>query len=99
MSSTDDLRARLAADVGPVPLRDLAIHHVTGALFVVHRRLALADAAVALVRDDAAAVGAWLQEGTLRKSADADLASWPQTAEYRVVVIHPYVLVQAPPDA
>ena len=99
MRAPDDLRDRLAADIGPVPLRDLAIHHLKGALFVVQRGLALADAAVALVRDDAAAVSGWLEQGTLRKSADADLAAWPQTAEYRVVVIHPYVLVEAPPDA
>ncbi len=90
------LRERLAADIGPVPLRLLATHHINGALFVVQPTVELVDAAVALVTDDAATVGAWLNDGTLRRSVDDDMATWPADGEYTVVVIHPYVLVTAP---
>lgn len=87
-------REKLAGEIGDVKLRDLAAHHLRGALFVVAAGASLLDVAVAVAADDVAQVREWLDDGTLRRSADDDLATWRHDGCFSAVVLQPYVLVQ-----
>ena len=90
------VRDALLEQVTEALLRDLAPHHLRGALFVVRRDLPLLQAAFAVAEDRAAEVAAWLASGALRRFEDADLIAWSQVDVHRMVVVQPYVLVEAP---
>lgn len=91
------VRDKLRDEIGPVKLRDLAPHHVRGALFVVSPPLELLDVAVAVAEDEADAVRGWLESGALRRSTDDDMAAWPEEG-FDAAIVQPYVLVAPPED-
>jgi hypothetical protein len=76
---------------------DLAAHFARAAA----PTLSIVECAVALARDDAAAVHAWITSGALRRASDDEARDWPLDATRRWValVVRPFVLVQDPPDA
>ncbi len=80
---------------------DLAAHLARAAVLVVAPTLSIVECAVALARDDAAAVHAWITSGALRRASDDEARDWPLDAPRRWValVVRPFVLVQDPPDA
>lgn len=96
MSDETDLRAKLESSVGPVFYSDMAAHIRRGGLLVVASELALVDAAIAIARDDSAAVAGWLDQALLRRPTPAEVAEWEKTEgmNFAAVVVQPFVLVQ-----
>jgi hypothetical protein len=90
------LRARLEESLGVVFSSDLAAHLKRDAVFVVGPALSVLDCAVAVARDDAPSVSAWIAEGALRRATPDERERWPREASRRwlALVVQPYVLVQ-----
>lgn len=101
--SDDDaaLRRSFEASAGPVYGSDLGAHLARAAVLVVAPTLSILDCAVALARDDAAAVHAWITSGALRRASDDEAREWPldPTRRWVALIVRPFVLVQDPPDA
>jgi len=90
---------QLAGEIAAVEWHWLRPHHEQGRLYVVAAGLDLAAVALAVARDDCAAVHGWLAAGTLAK-ADADqLARWnaDPTRALNMLIVQPFVLVQERP--
>lgn len=96
MSDDSELRARLQTECGEVFGSDLGAHLQRDVVLVVCAPLTLLDCAVAIARDDTAAVSAWLAEGALRRPTTEERAAWPEATNRRwlAVVVQPFVLVQ-----
>lgn len=96
MSDESELRARLQTECGEVFGSDLGAHLQRDVVLVVAAPLALLDCAVAIARDDTAAVSAWLAGGALRRPTPEERAAWPEATSRRwlAVVVQPFVLVQ-----
>lgn len=96
MSDETELRSKLESSVGPVFYSDMAAHIRRGGLLVVAPELALVDAAVAIARDDSAAVSGWLERAQLRRPTPAEVSQWEKTdgMKFDAVVVQPFVLVQ-----
>lgn len=90
------LRGQLERSLGFVVASDLAAHLKRDAVIVVAPTLSLIDCAVAMARDDAQRVSAWLADGSLRRASAQERARWPseRATEWLAVVVQPYVLVQ-----
>jgi hypothetical protein len=71
-------------------------HQQRDALWVVAAVLDLADVGAALTRDDAAAVRAWLADGSLCKPAKEQLDRWENDPLHplAMLIVQPFVLVQ-----
>ena len=84
--------------LGPVHYSDLRAHLGRDAVFVVRAPLTLLEAARGLARDDAAAVKAWLEAGTLRRPTDDERDAWAATPDrtFVAVPVQPFVLVEEP---
>lgn len=87
--------------MGPAPSGDLRAHAARGALFVVHEDLDLLEVAVAVARDDAARVTAWIASRQLRRPDKAEYESFssPAASWWTTVVVQPFVLAQPRPVA
>jgi hypothetical protein len=89
------LRARLNAETGRLRWPELQRHFARGALLKVAPSLDLVVVAVAIARDDRAAVEAWLGAGELSRASDADALDWlERDPVFWAVVAAPWVLVQ-----
>lgn len=74
-------------------------HAERNALFLVGAGAALADVAVAVARDDQAAVKGWVEDGTLRRPSLEELETWKTSPiTFYSVIVAPFVLCQ-PIDA
>lgn len=76
---------------------DLAPHLDRDAVLYVDSSLDLTLCAMAIARDNAHAVNAWLTLGTLRRPTPDERALWRSTPDrsWRAVVVQPFVLIQA----
>lgn len=92
-------RVELAEQIAAVEWHWLRPHHEQGRLYAVAADLDLADVALAVARDDSAAVRGWLAAGTLAKPDATQLAQWnaDPTRPLNMVIVQPFVLVQARP--
>lgn len=92
-------RGELAGEIAAVEWHWLRPHHEQGRLFVVAADLDLADVALAVARDDSAAVRGWLAAGALAKPDAGHLELWnvDPTRLLNMVIVQPFVLVQARP--
>ena len=71
-------------------------HQQRDALWVVAVHLELAAVGAALTRDDAAAVRAWLADGSLYKPNQEQLERWENNPLHTLamMIVQPFVLVQ-----
>jgi hypothetical protein len=90
------IRERLESTLGPVFYSDFSAMLKRDAVFVVHRRVALVDCAVAVAMDDDRTVAGWIADGTLRKPSRAERDEWPtqEGRRWSSVVVQPFVLLQ-----
>ena len=94
--SQEALRAKLAAERDEVPWRELRAHALADRLFLVGVHLDLVEVAVAIALDATAEVGAWVEEGALRRPGPAQIAVFDADEEVvlRCVIVKPFVLAQ-----
>ncbi len=95
--STDDLETRLRESLGVVLGQDLVAHLRRDGVLLVAPGIDLVTCGLAISRDDAALVGAWLERGHLRKPTSDEYARWTASPErrWRAAVVQPYVLIQS----
>lgn len=88
-----------AGEIAAVEWHWLRPHHEQGRLYCVAAGLDLAEVALAVARDDSAAVRGWLAAGTLAKPDADQLARWnaDPTRPLNMVIVQPFVLVQERP--
>jgi hypothetical protein len=90
------MREKLAATMGEVFWSDLRAHAARDALVVVDDGLDLLDVGEALATDDARRVGAWIEEGKIKKPSAEELARWPgdEGARFESLIVAPFVLIR-----
>lgn len=89
------LRAKLNGETAKVSWAEMERHHARGVVVRVAGDLDLVEVAVAMARDDGAAVGRWLQTGRLGKVSDDEARDWlARDPVLWSVVVAPWVLVQ-----
>jgi hypothetical protein len=87
----------LRRTLGTVHGSDLAAHLRRDAVFLVGPGLDLLACAEAVATDDAAAVGAWVANGGLRRPTPEERDAWLAAPErrWRSVVVQPFVFIQS----
>ena len=89
------LRAKLNAETGKLAWAELERHFARGVVIKVAGDLDLVDVALAVSRDDKAAVTDWLDQGRLAKADLDDARGWhEQRSLFWAVVAAPWVLIQ-----
>ena len=98
MSTTMDLLAhKLNLETARLPWHELERHFARGAAIAVAADLDLIATAQLMAQDDAAAIETLLQAGRISRVSDEQARQWAaQDSELWVVVVAPWVLVQAP---
>ena len=83
-------------EIADVTWHHLAPHLERDALIVVSSELDLKESAMAVARDDTAAVQGWIDAGQFAKPSAAQLAEWEQdrTREFTCTIAQPFVLIQ-----
>jgi hypothetical protein len=96
MSEADELlRAKLNAETGKLAWSELERHFARGVVIKVAVELDLVEVAVAMSRDDKAAVEAWLARGSVARASAEDALAWhAQQSRFWAVVAAPWVLIQ-----
>jgi hypothetical protein len=91
-----DLKARIEATLGTVTASDLAAHLRRDAVLEVDGSVDLVACALAIAKDDAARVAAWLTAGVLKRLEPAQREAWLAASErrWRACVVQPFVLAQ-----
>ena len=91
----DSLQETLAEEVLPdAPWEALAPHYARGVLVYVEGP-SLAEAGVALARDDVTTVEKWLADGSMRRATDDDARQWAAAEPtFDILVIDPWVLIK-----
>jgi len=86
----------LNSETGKLSWRELERHFARGAVVKVDARLDLVEVAVSMVRDDAATLGVWLEQGRIARASDSDAAAWSAEPDrqFWAVVVAPWVVVQ-----
>jgi len=92
-----DAIERINATLGTALGSDLAAHLQRDVVMLVSPPLGLLDCAMAVARDDAAAVSAWLATGALRRPdpTERDLYLATPERQWRSVVVQPWVFIQS----
>ncbi len=75
----------------------LAPHFARGALFVASSSLELKSVGVAIAKDQASEVAAWLENSELRRPDEVEVALWAQrpSEEFaNFIIVQPYVIIQ-----
>jgi hypothetical protein len=94
-STDEDLRQQLNLQTGKISWQELQRHFARGAVVKVAPNVDLVTVAVSFVKDDRAAIEAWLKDGSVVRSSDQDATSWAASnATFWAVVTAPWVLVQ-----
>ncbi len=89
------LRAKLNGETAKASWAEMQRHHARGVVVHVAGELDLIDVAVAMARDDGAAVGRWMQADQLGKVTDEQASDWlARDPVLWSVVVAPWVLVQ-----
>lgn len=95
MESEIELRSKLNQETSRLAWSELQRFFAAGAVISVAAELDLLEVAVCLARDDAAQIGAWMNNGNIAKVSDAQALAWSgENAELWAVVVKPWVLVQ-----
>ncbi|MBT8495961.1 MAG: DUF2288 family protein [Deltaproteobacteria bacterium] len=96
---SDDLRAKLRSEIQAVDAAALLPHQRRDALLVLEPSVDLLDIAVAIAKDDVAAITGLIADGRLSKPDLGELADWCVDVELRFqfVIVQPYVLAQKLP--
>ncbi len=95
MATDDALIAHLNGETGQIGWEELQRHFARGVVVRVAPGLDLVAVAATLVRDDKAAVSAWLETGQVARAESADAKRWhKQQSRFWAVVAAPWVLVQ-----
>ena len=90
-----ELKTRLNQETSKLRWTELQRHYAGGNVVAVDETLDLIAVAVAIARDDAAAVKKWMADGRLARLGDIQAAAWLQAdVELWAVVVKPWVLVQ-----
>nr|WP_314624272.1 DUF2288 domain-containing protein [uncultured Noviherbaspirillum sp.] len=90
-----ELKTRLNQETSKLKWTELQRHYAGGNVVVIDEALDLIAVAVAIARDDTAAVGKWMADGLLARVSDIQAAAWLQVdLEMWAVVVKPWVLVQ-----
>lgn len=93
--STEELRCRLNGETGKLGWKELERHFARGVLIKVEPGLDLVEVAAAMVRDDKAAIEAWLAGGRIARASAEDAVAWnARQPSFWAVVTAPWVLVQ-----
>lgn len=88
-----ETREKLARELMAAAWADVAPH--VASLFVVAPEAGLIDIGEAVVHDDAARVGAWVEDGTLRRPTSEELEAWGrESPSFAVLIVQPFVLCQ-----
>jgi hypothetical protein len=90
------LREKLKSELMDGTWDDLKDHAERGAVFVVSQDLDLLHVAEKVATDDASAVGAWIEGGSLIRPSEEQLKSWESvpSKSFRFIILQPYVLIQ-----
>jgi hypothetical protein len=89
------LRAKLNAETGKLSWQELERHFALGVVVRVAASLDLVEVALAMARDDKAAVQAWLGQGSIARPSARDALAWhEQQCRFWAVVAAPWVLIQ-----
>lgn len=89
------LRAKLNADTGQLEWRELERHFARGVVIRVAAGVDLLEVALAMARDDAATLRAWLADGRVAQAGAAEASLWHAGgSRFWAVVVAPWVLVQ-----
>lgn len=93
----DDLCRRIESTMGQVLGSDLTAHLDRDAVLLVDPSLDLMVCALALARDNAHAVNAWISMGVLRRPDADERATWKAATDrpWRAAVVQPFVLIQS----
>lgn len=90
-----ELKSRLNQETSKLRWTELQRHYAGGNVVVVDEALDLIAAAIAIARDDTAAVSKWMADSRLARVSDIQAAAWLQVdLEMWAVVVKPWVLVQ-----
>ena len=93
--STEILHAKLNGETARVAWVELQRHHARGVVVQVATELDLIEVAVAMARDDGAAISCWMQAGQVGKLSDDTARDWlARDPDLWSVVVAPWVLVQ-----
>jgi hypothetical protein len=93
--SEDILRAKLNAETGKLAWKELERHFARGVVIKVAGDLDLVDVALAVARDDKAAVEGWLAQGRITRASTEDAQTWhAEQSQFWAVVAAPWVLIQ-----
>lgn len=94
-NSPATLSARLNAETGKLSWEELERHYARGVVVKVAIGLDLVEVAAHIVRDDKAAVEAWLASGQVARASAEDARRWRDSnAALWAVVAAPWVVVQ-----
>ena len=88
------LREKLSKEVARVAWAPLASHNERDHLWLL-QGLELVDVGVAVASDASAVVGAWIQNGQLRRPSQAEIQSWesdPKAQHFEFLIVQPFVL-------
>lgn len=95
---TEALREKLRSEIMATEWSALVPHFARGALFLVHPDTDLLDVSVAVARDELTTVQAWLSQGKLWRTRDADARAFnEQRPRFQFVIVQPWVLAQPLP--
>lgn len=95
METEIELRAKLNQETSRLAWSELQRFFAAGTVIHVAAELDLLEVAVCVARDDAAQVGAWMNNGNIARASDTQALAWSkENAELWAVVVKPWVLVQ-----
>ena len=96
---SNDLRARLADEVGEAPWSMLKAHAERGGLLFVDPGIELLDVAVAVAEDRTEAVAGWMAQELLSRPTAAQMAIDDEGPQWRFIIVQPFVFVRGPQRA
>lgn len=92
-TAVTDLRQKLESEVLHAPWASLLPHAKRHAFFLVGDAVSLVDVALAVARDDQAAVKGWMEDQTLRRPSADELADWERMPmPFEAIIVQPFVL-------
>jgi hypothetical protein len=88
---------RFKEELAEVDWRDLRGHVQRDTLITLAPELDLVEAAAAVARDDKDRIEAWIAAGQLGKPSAEQVTAWEKQMDkpFRMLIVQPYVLVQA----
>jgi hypothetical protein len=91
------LRDKLRNELDTVDWRALREYLRRDSVIVVAAELDLVEVACCVARDCSVEVAGWIAGGQLRKPELADLSAWERELDkpFRMLIVAPYVLIQA----